>query len=155
MGEPMIVQSEERSELLRKIFTQYPVFYRGLEIGARDGQRVRIGRARGLNLYGTDEFDWSTAWKAQGIDPYMHVAKVGKLPFPDEMFDFVTHPDPVGPTIKNLKEIYRVGSRSFYIKIKPKWEMPKLARRLAAVGFRIEVMNMTSGGNIVVEARKG
>jgi len=144
-----------RDELLRKVFTQYPVFYRGLEVGCGDGQRIRVGRGRGLNLYGCDIKDFKNAWAIQGIDPYVRKVNLHSLPYKDEMFDFVSYPKAFKPSKKVFKELYRVGSRNYYLKLDTKRNMGFWAKVLAEVGFRLEVMNVSTDGHLVVEARKG
>ena len=148
-----------QKELLLKVFTQYPFFHRGLEMCCGDGQRVRTGRYRGLNLYGTEtDKRWANSWLAQGIDPYIRVCPSYKTPFEDESFDFVIHPKPIGGS-GVLQEIYRIGSRSFWAKceLRPKGrkEPTEWLAEALEIGFRIEGYTISTENNLILEMRKG
>jgi len=149
-----------KSELLWRAFTQFPYFHRGLEIGCKTGERIRVARRRGLNLYGVDPKDLRNAWGIQGVDLYIKVGELPNLPYEDELFDYVTHPKPVrvpdDQYLAALKEICRVGSRSFYMNLPldekktMEWYLPMIID----AGFKIEAIQKSMGGNLVMEARK-
>lgn len=146
-----------KNELLWRAFTQYPYFHRGLEIGCGTGERIRVGRRRGLNLYGCNPKDLKNAWGVQGVDLFIKVGELPNLPYSDGLFDFVTHPYPMRvPNYRDaLRDMNRVGSRSYYISLPlDKETMGAYVSMLKDTGFKIEAIQESMGGNLVVEARK-
>jgi len=149
-----------KSELLWRAYTQYPYFHRGLEIGCGMGERIRVARRRGLSLYGVNPRDLKGAWGIHGVDVYIKVGELPNLPFEDELFDFVTHPYPVmvpdDVYADALKDICRVGSRTFYMSLPldEKKTMEWYVPLIIGAGFKIEAIQKSMGGNLVVEARK-
>ena len=148
-----------KNELLWRAFTQYPYFHRGLEIECGNADRIRVGRRRGLSLYGISSHNLIGAWKMQGLDPYIKIGSVLDLPYPDESFDFVTHPSTmqVDDYATAIKEIYRVGSRSFYMNLFiDEFQTKEMSIKLIVdAGFRIEAAQESMFGNLIIEARKG
>jgi hypothetical protein len=150
-----------------KIFTKHPWVGRTLEIGCRDAQRIKIGRDRGHNLWGLEERDFSPSWKLMGIDHYVKRGKPTRIPYPDQVFDFVMTPDALKPpeSISTLtytsawyelvfKEIHRVGRKDFFLKL-PDWiNMKSWMHHLTEAGFNVTMMQKSMQGNFLVEANR-
>ena len=145
----------EVEDFVLRVITQYPYFHRGLEVGCGDGQRIRIARRRGQNLYGTDPKDWKNSWMAQGIDPYCQISESQNLPFNDETFDFVIHPKPINEW-PILVELSRVASRTIWAKCRlgedaDKWFWLDIA---VEFGCKVEGFTESTEGNLILEMRK-
>lgn len=139
------------TEILKRVYTQYPYFHRGLEIECKDAQRIAAARKRGLRLFGYSTKNYRTAWVMLGLDPYITIGEsLDQLPYEDEMFDLVVIPNAMDNV--NLDEIHRIGSRLFYLKLKMNgrnWLTEILSRQ-----WKVEVYQVSDIGNMIVECRK-
>ena len=158
------MKTELKDELLWRAFTQYPNFHKGLEIECGTGRRIRVGRKRGHNIHGVNSSNLKGAWVTYCIDTYIKVGKLPGLPYPDMSFDYVTCPYPlkIYDWGTALKEIWRVGSRSFYMSLPMtvcigsyKDNMECYVKMLLDAKFRIEVIQISMDGHLIVEAAKG
>ena len=137
-----------RDEILRRAYTQYPYFHRGLEIECKDGQRILTARKRGLRLFGYSTEEYKTAWVVQGIDAYCKKGEsLDNLPYDDDLFDLVIVPNALDYV--NLDELYRVGNRLFYLKTKPGW-----LDKVLKLPWKLEVYQKSLVGNEIFECRK-
>jgi hypothetical protein len=138
-------------DILKRVYTQYPYFHKGLEIECKDGQRIATARKRGLRLFGYSMGEYRTAWQLLGVDPYCTKGEsLDDLPYENGMFDLVIVP--FAMDYVNLDEIYRVGNRMFYMKLKPNgtdW-LDKILKKQ----WKIEVYQISNIGNMILECRK-
>ena len=136
-------------EILRRAYTRYPYFHRGIEIECKDGQRIQTVRKRGFRLFGWSGRDYSNAWKLLGIDPFISTkGYINHLPYKDDEFDFVSVP--FESEDLDYDELYRIGSRIFYIKLKPTEDIKPVLK----MPWKVEVYQQSNIGNHIFECRK-
>lgn len=137
-------------DILKRVYTQYPYFHRGLEVECKDGQRILTARKRGLRLFGYSTGEFKTAWHMLGIDPYCTKGENLKvLPYENNAFDLVVVPFVMEDI--NLHEIFRIGSRLIYLKLKPTKDWLK---EVLSFPWKLEVYQKANTGNLIFECRK-
>ena len=137
-------------DILKRVYTQYPYFHKGLEVECKDGQRIAKARKRGLRLFGYSTEEYKTAWQMLGIDPYCTKGEsLDKLPYSNDVFDLVLVPFAMEDI--DLVELWRVGSRLFYIKLQPTKDWLK---EILKFPWKIEVYQKSNIGNLIFECRK-
>jgi len=151
------------------VFNKYPWVGRTLDVMCGDGQRVKIGRDRGHNVWGLEERDYNPSWGLMGIDHYVKRGSYSQIPYPDNAFDFVTTPNPiVMPKAFQtfsytalwyeiaLGELHRVGRKDYFLKI-PNLEIfsrKYWLKLLEDIGYNVIVFNRSLQGNYLVEATR-
>lgn len=137
-----------KEEILKRAYTQYPYFHRGLEIECKDGQRIVTARKRGMRLFGYSTGEYKTAWQMLGVDPYCTKGEsLDKLPYDDNTFDLVMLPFTL--EYVNLDELFRIGSRLFSLKLKGDW-----LKKVLELPWKLEVYQKSLMGNEIFECRK-
>lgn len=145
----------------KTLFYMYPPMACGLEVECGDGERILATRKCGSNIFGINSKDLSEEWEAYNIDLMCKQASPLDIPYRDESFNFVLTNEGLPANYseeeieKALKEIYRVSSNKYFLKLKlnsldPDWYF-KLLRK---IGYVIEVWRVSYQGNLLVEARK-
>jgi len=105
--------------LAREIFLLFRP-NRVLEVGCAKGYVVKHLRSLGVKAFGVDISKYAVSRANKEVKAYLQVAKVQKLPFPDDYFDVVFSLDlfehiPEDELEKAIRESLRVGEIQFHL----------------------------------------